>query len=91
MNIERIKQSAIKFKFNNSDSWGIITGSRHSDIFEIMFKHGVQYDRDSAVQGFITQEDRFVDRYEAALIAFDALQITDPSITQLYSEDIWPG
>jgi hypothetical protein len=87
-NLERIKCSAIKVSC--SDYFHIFTGKRHADIFEFMFNHNIKYDKDTHIQGFLTNEDRFVDRYEASLIAFDANQISDPNITCLYSEDIWP-
>lgn len=39
-------------------------------------------------QGFITNHGRFVDRSEAARLAFAAGQIAKPK-PQLYSEDLW--
>lgn len=87
-NMERIKCSAIKAYVNDYHS--IFCGFRHADILEYMFNHKIEYDKTKTIQGFLTTEDRFVDRYEGALIAFDANQINDPNITCLYSEDIWP-
>lgn len=39
-------------------------------------------------QGFLTNKNRFVDREEAAIIAFDANQIDEKKQT-LYSEDLY--
>lgn len=91
MNIERIVSSAIKFKIIPTETHNhILCAKRHADILEYMFNHKIEYDKNTAVQGFMTSEDRFVDRHEAAYIAFDAGQINDRSIEILYSEDIWP-
>ena len=88
-NLERIKCSAIKAVTVHGYP-KIVCGRRHADIFEYMFKHQIEYDKALSIQGFLTSGDRFVDRFEAALIAFDARQIDDPNITELFSEDIWP-
>ena len=40
------------------------------------------------VQGFLTSHDRFVDRKEAAKIAYSAGQIYE-EIDELFSEDVW--
>ena len=91
MNIEKIVSAAIKFKIiPNEKCFHILCAKRHADILEYMFNHHIEYDKNTAVQGFMTNEDRFVDRYEAAIIAFTASQIDDKSINILYSEDIWP-
>lgn len=44
--------------------------------------------RDSEIQGFLTSKGRFVDRKEAAKIAFSAGQISDQK-EELYSEDLY--
>lgn len=88
-NLESIVCSAIKI-ITKDNYPTIVCGKRHADILEYMFKHKIEYDKNLAIQGFLTNNDRFVDRFEAALIAFDIRQINDPSITELYSEDIWP-
>lgn len=41
-----------------------------------------------SVQGFLTNKNRFVDREEGAIIAFDAGQIEKEKET-LYSEDLY--
>lgn len=85
-----IVSSAIKFKeTSNSPYWHIICGKRHSNCFETMSNHQFTHDRNSEVQGFLTDTNQFVDRCEAAKIAYNAQQISDP-VFILYSEDIWP-
>ena len=86
----RIVSSAIKFRETPySQYWHIICGKRHCDCFEMMFNHQFIHDRNSEVQGFMTDTNQFIDRYKAAEIAYNAQQISQP-LTILYSEDIWP-
>ena len=43
------------------------------------------------IQGFLTDDGYFVDRYEAKKIAQKANQIVEETnLLQLFSEDIWP-
>lgn len=44
--------------------------------------------RDTEVQGFLTTKNRFVDRKEAAVLAYSAGQISEPK-EELYSEDLY--
>ena len=85
----RIISSAIKFQEKNSPYWHIICGKRHCDCFEMMFNHRIKYDKMTHIQGFLTDTNQFVDRYEAAEIAYNAKQISEP-LSCLYSEDVWP-
>lgn len=91
-----IVASAIKFFYEDDAERRfpqIWTGLRHCDIFERMFKMGVKYDKESHVQGFVTEWNAFMDRYEAQSHAYECDQIdgeTFYSQKQLYSEDIWP-
>ena len=88
--------SAIKFFYEDDKDHKfpqIWTGLRHADIFERMFQMGVRYDKNSHVQGFITEFNEFMDRYEAQSHAYDCDQIDEEtfySMKCLYSEDIWP-
>lgn len=72
------------------------TGLRHADILERMFHMGVRYDKDTHIQGFLTNVDVFLDRYQAAEHAIECKQIDPDQIWGpydtkiLYSEDIWP-
>lgn len=83
--------SAIKFKLKDSNYFHILCGLRHCDIFEMMFKKGFDYDKDTCEQGFMTSDDRFVDRRIAVYVARAAGQVSqDFNENILYSEDVWP-
>ena len=99
MDEERVVAAAIKFFLSDgktilSDPM-IICGRRHSNIFEAMFSLGLRYDKPSHTQGFWTNQNRFVDRYEAFEIAKAANQILPEAQQEvekshtLYSEDVW--
>lgn len=45
-------------------------------------------DGKTTIQGFLTNKGMFVDRVEAGKIAFEAMQISEPS-DYLYSEDLY--
>lgn len=71
----------------------IICAERHCDCYEWMFDHRVKYDRSTCVEGFLTNTNQFVDRYEAMNMALDWGQVSEEdgyqSGQQLYSEDLW--
>ena len=95
--------AAIKFKPLDSDYYQIMCGKRHCNVLELMYKHGLDYHKVGAIQGFLTDDDQFVDRYDAARMAFFSGQL--PKNTELwqkmakdnrlqnayplYSEDLW--
>ncbi len=65
----------------------VITGKRHDLVIkEMILKYG--FDKIVGEQGFVTSDGRFVDREEAANIAFVAGQIPEKKDC-LFSEDIW--
>lgn len=79
----------------NCDRGLVITGHRHGQCMWVMGSltglRSVQNAPDGVgeyEQGFLTSRNRFVDREEAAIIAFDANQINEEKQT-LYSEDLW--
>ena len=72
-----IKNAAIKYKEK------IFTGNSHYSILE---KNKFLYDKDY-IEGFITDKNIFVDRREAAKIAFDCKQIKI-KINSLFSYNI---
>ena len=91
----KITRAAIKFKHLNSsiynpEEYNIKIGWRHSDIFREMYKENIIYDRNDYEMGFITDERpiHFVNRQEAAKIAYKSGQISKPKEV-LYSEDLW--
>ena len=83
--------AAIKFYPKDSEYPQIVCGKRHCDCFEWMFKHQVEYDKNTHEQGFLTEYNQFVDRYTAMYFAHD--QVLDPANykpgSPLYSEDVW--
>ena len=87
--MEKIVASAIKFYLKDDEYPIIMSAKRHCDVFEKMYNFHLDYIKSTAVQGFLTTEHRFVDRYDAAVIAYRADQ-TEELVNYLYSEDIWP-
>lgn len=71
----------------------IFTGLRHADIYEKIFKAGYKKEDLGIVEGFMTSDNRFVDRHEAFDIAYAENQIVSCDYWKnggLYSEDLWP-
>ena len=69
----------------------VLCGWRHGSIFpqtRSLVRERALAGVTSEVQGFITSDNRFVDREEAAEIAFNAGQISSPK-KELYSEDLY--
>lgn len=87
-----IVASAIQFYLNDNPNYPIImTGLRHADIFEKMFSLHLDYNRTTATQGFLTDDNKFYDRYQAKEIALKCNQlIENTNLSELYSEDMWP-
>lgn len=79
----KITQAAINFNEQ------ILTGRRHAHIMaEIWQKHpNVKITDD--MQGFVTQDGRFWNRFQAGAIAFGAGQ-TETRHERLISEHLWP-
>jgi hypothetical protein len=80
----------------NISSGFVLCGRRHHNIFaqlkaldsQIMRYQYEDYSKVEVTQGFLTSEDRFVERDEAGSIAFKAGQIKD-EVWELFSEDLW--
>ena len=53
-----------------------------------MFNLGIKYDRETHIQGFLTDDNRFLDRYDAAHVAYENGQ-TKELCLPLFSEDMW--
>lgn len=86
----KIIASCIKFKLPGSQNYLFWTGKHHVDIYEKLFKADIARPTQT-VEGFMTDEDKFVDRHEATFIAKAAGQVSsDFDEFLLYSEDIWP-
>ena len=99
----KIVAAAIKFKPKDSEYYQIMCGKRHCNVLELMYKHGLDYHKVGAVQGFLTEDDQFLDRYDAARMAYMTGQLSkDTELWQkmerdkdeiyahpLFSEDLW--
>lgn len=62
---------------------------RHSDII-IEYAGKIRFPHYKAIQGFLTDNNRFLSRSQAAEHAFQCGQIKEPTNTIL-SEDLWQG
>jgi len=86
-----------KYKPTNIETGLVVEGHRHADIIRTMVnllgKRTCTNGEDCAgksVQGFVTNTNRFVDRYEGIKIAREANQIiSDTTFKELYSEDLY--
>ena len=91
MTMPKLIAAAIKFYPKDSEYPQIVCDKRHCDCLEWMFKHQVEYDKTTHEQGFLTEHNQFVDRYEAMYLAHD--QVLDPASykpgSPLFSEDVW--
>jgi hypothetical protein len=79
--VEKIVASAIKFYPKDSEYPQIVCGKRHCDCYEWMQKHNVEYDKPTQEQGFLTDKFIFIDRYEAAELAWNNRQMLPSSDT----------
>ncbi len=70
----------------------VVCGHRHCDCISTFValsgKRSILPQCGEYVQGFLTNKNRFVDREEAAIIAFDAEQIKEET-NKLFSEDLY--
>lgn len=94
MKSERIVCAAVKCKLggNNrgSGAVNIIAGVRHAECMAIVRTLGGANVRiNSDQQGFLTNNNKFVDRKQAYRIAIDAVQIEDKGKGYLISEDLY--
>lgn len=67
---------------------------RHADAFYIIsqFIDSTEIDKTKTLQGFLTHEGVFLDRYDAMQHAIACKQIpedADKDCKELYSEDLW--
>lgn len=79
----------------NVDSGLVVCRRRHHNCFLTAFElnggkkiEGLSEVNERAVQGFLTSDDRFVDRKEGGQIAFDARQTAELKDC-LFSEDLY--
>jgi len=70
-------------------------GKRHNDVIWLMWRHGVRFIDGQCVQGFVDDKGEFLDRKQAADLAYKCHQIAKPTIelhpwdADLYSEDLY--
>jgi hypothetical protein len=80
------------FRPYNVDRGVVFSGWRHGNcIYQMVAITGLRScpsESGPEVQGFLTNKNRFVDREEAAQIAFDAGQ-TETLLKRLFSEDLY--
>jgi len=74
----------------NVDKGLVVAGRRHHNCYLTAFELGEQstYEKLDNIQGFITSDDRFLDRAEAGKLAFESRQIEKLSPC-LFSEDLY--
>jgi hypothetical protein len=81
---ERIVKACIR----HPKTKGLHVGRRHGDILQQMYDNGAMEGLPGdSMFGFLTSEGRFVDRIEAAMIAYEAGQIEKPQLG-LQSQDL---
>lgn len=85
--METIVQAAVKIK---DRIYTLPRPHRHGDIYPYVYRDFPK-DFKTKVDGFITSTDRFVDRKQAAAIAYNAHQIISDDFTfiSLFTEDIF--
>lgn len=91
---ERITHAAVIFPFVDAEGKTfktvMQTGVRHSDCFDKQFASDSHYFKGGISEGFWTDKQRFIDRYEAKKLALANGQLTeDTEYAELYSEDLW--
>lgn len=85
----KIVASAIKFYLKeNSEFFIIFTGKRHGDCFLNMKLLGIEHEKSTCEQGFMTDTNQFLDRNDAGSLAFINGQ-TKEFHRPLTSEDLW--
>lgn len=70
----------------NIESGIVICGRRHHNIFVVAKECNLSHI--DSIQGFLTSKDRFLNREDAAQLAFGNGQIDTP-VKELFSEDIY--
>ena len=86
-----ITRAAVKLFDYKQNKEIIIPCHRHCDAFYILkaFGYAAGTDYKELAQGFLTDEDRFLNRIEAKKHAQVCGQLTETEYEELYSEDVW--
>jgi hypothetical protein len=85
---ERITEVAIKLVSCQGLIFSLRNPNRHCNVFDMMGSYREEFRQGVDIQGFVTDSGRFVNRKEAAKIAFAAGQ-TPVKHDVLFSEDVW--
>lgn len=85
--VEKAKEKIMHAAVKSKDGW-IFIGKCHADCFMKARNINVEMVGTADFQGFVTSKGVFVDRKEAAKIAWLAGQ-TNKEIKILFSEDLW--
>jgi len=82
-----IKEAAIK-RISDGKVW---TGRRHGNVIKKIYDETCikPVGPSKFIQGFVTDNDIFVDRHEAYIIAVDCNQLEPCTIQVLMSEDLY--
>lgn len=81
---ERIIHAAVKSEIGIK----IFFGKCHADCFYKGQNMGIRMSGKAEYQGFLTNKGRYLNRSEAAKVAFEQGQISRPT-SHLISEDLW--
>lgn len=85
-----IDKAAVEIMDYKQEKLIIIPCHRHSDAFEILHLFGYKLSDYRVVeQGFLTDNNEFLNRVNAKWHAIDCGQIQDTEYPGLYSEDLW--
>lgn len=81
--IELIKHAAVKLTDGQ-----IMRAKNHGECLHMAYCMGLKQIQGEGNQGFVTNKGRYVNRTEAAEIAFSNYQISK-EVNALFSEDLW--
>lgn len=78
----------------DSRNGNVIGGVRHNCILNTIKDLSIQIPKENRIQGFLTDDNKFVDRYEAYTIALSCGQLSSTTRNnkhnnELFSEDIY--
>ncbi len=75
----------------NINTGYVVCGWRHFNIGALHFQMGLATESVEEVEGFLTSDNKFVNRQEAAIIAMASGQIKELNYqnTELFSEDLY--
>ena len=77
-----------KHQPRNIESGIVVCGRRHHNALMTLLEFAKEPKGEKVKQGFLTNQDRFVTRKEAAQLAYKCGQISKEQKT-LFSEDLW--